>query len=128
MFDACLPFGPCLTSNVTFWFSCNDLKPLLCISEKCAKRSSPPPSGVMKPKPLASLNHLTVPVAMNKSKNLKEPHCQNAISGAPISRQTCLSDVSQFRRPFHRPSDQNKFRRYPIDYATPNPRTIRIFP
>src|ERR1044072_4081408 len=34
------------------------------IAEKCAKRSSPPPSGVMKPKPLESLNHLTVPVAM----------------------------------------------------------------
>src|SRR5215216_3460650 len=28
------------------------------------KRSLPPSSGVMKPKPLSSLNHLTVPVAM----------------------------------------------------------------
>src|SRR3954465_4745688 len=34
------------------------------IAEKCANRSSPPPSGVMKPKPFASLNHLTVPVAI----------------------------------------------------------------
>src|SRR5437879_5956101 len=34
------------------------------IAEKCANRSSPPSSGVMKPKPFASLNHLTVPVAI----------------------------------------------------------------
>src|SRR5438094_7890200 len=34
------------------------------IAEKCANRSSPPPSGVMKPKPFASLNHFTVPVAI----------------------------------------------------------------
>src|SRR5581483_9550518 len=32
--------------------------------EKWTKRSRPPSSGVMKPKPLSSLNHLTVPVAM----------------------------------------------------------------
>src|SRR5439155_23652692 len=34
------------------------------IAEKCANRSSPPPSGVIKPKPFASLNHFTVPVAI----------------------------------------------------------------
>src|SRR6267378_5129601 len=34
------------------------------IAEKCANRSSPPPSGVMNPKPFASLNHFTVPVAI----------------------------------------------------------------
>jgi hypothetical protein len=61
---ACLPFGPCFTSKLTFWFSCSDLKPLPWTSEKCANRSSPPPSGVMKPKPFASLNHFTVPVAI----------------------------------------------------------------
>src|SRR3954470_11744729 len=59
---ACLPFGPSLISNSTFWFSLRVLKPEPWISEKCAKRSSPPPSGLMKPKPLASLNHFTVPV------------------------------------------------------------------
>src|SRR5947209_2315925 len=32
---------------------------------KWTNRSRPPSSGVMKPKPLSSLNHLTVPVAMN---------------------------------------------------------------
>jgi len=29
MFDACLPFGPEVTSNETRWFSCRDLKPWL---------------------------------------------------------------------------------------------------
>src|ERR1700710_1763642 len=64
MFDACLPLGPCVTSNETFWPSLRDLNPCMLIAEKCAKRSSPPPSGVMKPKPFESLNHLTVPVAI----------------------------------------------------------------
>src|SRR5712691_12134623 len=59
---ACLPLGPSFTSNSTFWFSLRVLKPLPWISEKWAKRSSPPPSGLMKPKPLESLNHFTVPV------------------------------------------------------------------
>src|SRR3954447_223062 len=64
MLLACLPLGPVVTSNETFWPSLSDLKPGMLIAEKCANRSSPPPSGVMKPKPLESLNHLTVPVAM----------------------------------------------------------------
>src|SRR5216683_3084644 len=64
MLEACFPLGPVVTSNDTFWPSFSDLNPGMLIAEKCAKRSSPPPSGVMKPKPFASLNHLTVPVAM----------------------------------------------------------------
>ncbi len=64
MFDACLPLGPCASSKLTFWPSLRDLNPGMLMAEKCAKRSSPPPSGVMKPKPFASLNHLTVPVAI----------------------------------------------------------------
>src|SRR5690242_11831328 len=34
------------------------------MAEKWAKTSLPPSSGVMKPKPLSALNHLTVPVAI----------------------------------------------------------------
>src|SRR5687768_3388919 len=64
MFEACLPFGPVVTSKETRWFSCSDLKPLDWIAEKCANRSSPPSSGVIKPKPLESLNHFTIPVAI----------------------------------------------------------------
>ena len=45
--------------------SARDLKPpSLRISLKCANRSLPPDSGVMKPKPLPSSNHLTMPVCV----------------------------------------------------------------
>src|SRR6476620_11396163 len=65
MLLACfLPLLPWVTSKDTFCPSFSVLNPGMLIWEKCAKRSSPPPSGVMKPKPLESLNHLTVPVAM----------------------------------------------------------------
>src|SRR5215831_6445639 len=64
MLLACLPLGPCVTSKLTFWPSFRVLKPFILIAEKWANRSSPPPSGVMKPKPFASLNHFTVPVAI----------------------------------------------------------------
>src|SRR5574343_1636760 len=64
MLAACLPFGPSTTSKVTRSPSFRVLKPFMVIAEKWAKRSSPPPSGVMKPKPFASLNHLTVPNAI----------------------------------------------------------------
>src|SRR5258705_13741438 len=69
---ACLPLGPVVISKETFWFSFRVLKPEPSIAEKCANRSSPPPSGVMKPKPLASLNHLTVPVAISVIPQEKE--------------------------------------------------------
>ena len=49
MFVAWSPLGPVVMSNETFWFSFRLLKPEPWIAEKCAKRSLPPPSGVMKP-------------------------------------------------------------------------------
>src|SRR5262249_30020732 len=65
MLLACfLPLLPAVISKETFWPSLSVLNPAMLMAEKCAKRSSPPPSGVMKPKPFASLNHLTVPVAI----------------------------------------------------------------
>src|SRR5574340_533976 len=65
MLLACfLPLLPSVISKVTFWPSCRLLNPAMLMAEKWAKRSSPPSSGVMKPKPFASLNHLTVPFAM----------------------------------------------------------------
>src|SRR3970040_511816 len=65
MLVACvLPLLPAVTSKDPFCPSFSDLNPGMLIAEKWAKRSSPPPSGVMKPKPFASLNHLTVPVAI----------------------------------------------------------------
>ncbi len=75
IFEACWPLGPVVTSKETFWPSFKVLKPSILIAEKCANKSSPPSSGVIKPKPLASLNHLTIPVAIEcyflKDKNEK---------------------------------------------------------
>src|SRR5438105_15038847 len=65
MFDAVWPFWPCVTSDETFWPSFSDLNPLIWIELWWAKRSLPPSSGVMNPKPFASLNHFTLPVAMS---------------------------------------------------------------
>src|SRR5918994_4119944 len=59
------PLGLCSTSYCTLSFSFSVLKPLAWMDEKCTKRSLLPSSGVMKPKPLASLNHFTVPVLMS---------------------------------------------------------------
>src|SRR3990170_7259714 len=65
MLLACfLPLLPAVTSKETFCPSVSVLNPGMLIAEKCAKRSSPPSVGVMKPKPLESLNHFTVPVAI----------------------------------------------------------------
>src|SRR3954469_19516641 len=41
------------------------LKPSPEMPEKWTKASFPPSSGVMKPKPFSSLNHLTTPVAIH---------------------------------------------------------------
>src|SRR5262249_48540929 len=102
MLEACLPFGPWVTSKLTFWPSFSDLKPGILIAEKCANRSSPPPSGVMKPKPLASLNHFTVPVAMfpnpqYKKINRDEPgQCSISRTGKDGFRQQEKPDRSRF--------------------------------
>ena len=58
---ACRPFWPCFVSNSTRWPSARSRKPSIWISDWWTKRSSPPPSGVMKPKPFSALNHLTAP-------------------------------------------------------------------
>src|SRR3989454_7876925 len=61
------PLGLCSTSYCTLSFSFSVLNPLAWMDGKCTKRSLLPSSGVMKPKPLASLNHFTVPVLMSVS-------------------------------------------------------------
>src|SRR5690606_12978524 len=59
--SACMPFWPCTTLNETFWPSCRLRKPEPTMERKWTNTSSPF-SRLMKPKPLASLNHLTVPI------------------------------------------------------------------
>src|SRR3954451_22013065 len=44
--------------------------------EKWTKRSRPPSSGEMKPKPFSSLNHLTVPVAMYFLHGVRAAHAE----------------------------------------------------
>jgi hypothetical protein len=58
---------PCSAVYVTFEPSASDLKPLPLMPVWWTKRSLPGSSGVMKPNPLSSLNHFTVPVAMFSS-------------------------------------------------------------
>src|SRR5919205_3871156 len=67
-FAACRPLGPCTRSNSTVDPSASERKPLDWMAEKCTNTSSPL-SVVMKPKPFASLNHLTLPV-LRMSMNL----------------------------------------------------------
>src|SRR5215218_11255559 len=63
-FTAAGPFGPCSASYETRAPSASDLKPSPAMPEWWTNRSLPWSSGVMKPKPLSSLNHFTVPVAI----------------------------------------------------------------
>src|SRR3954467_12912385 len=63
MFSACRPLGPLVTLNWTDWPSCSLRKPFDWIAEKCTNTSSPL-AREMNPKPLASLNHFTVPCSM----------------------------------------------------------------
>src|SRR3954465_6524887 len=70
------PFGPSCASYWTFAPSSSDLKPLPLIDEWCTNRSLPWSSGVMKPKPLSSLNHFTVPVAIGVWPSGGYVHCE----------------------------------------------------
>src|ERR687897_2487304 len=61
---ACGPLPDSPSSYSTFAPSARVRKPSPAIPEKCTNASFPPSSGVMKPKPFSSLNHLTTPVAI----------------------------------------------------------------
>src|SRR3954467_6659864 len=61
---ACGPFCPWVVSNSTWSPSLSDLKPDASIALKWTKTSLLPSSGVINPKPFASLNHFTVPLAI----------------------------------------------------------------
>src|SRR6185295_15461563 len=66
------PFGLSTTSNLTLSPSFRVRKPSARISEWWTNTSGPP-SRDRKPKPLASLNHLTVPSIMNVQASLAQP-------------------------------------------------------
>src|SRR5258706_14175058 len=113
MLEACLPFGPCVTSKLTFCPSLSVLKPLIWIAEKCANKSSPPSSGVMNPYPLASLNHFTVPVGI-------EPSCLNR---GTSPTQLCLYFyAAEQHAPEHRMEDKHREAFYAFWEATSSTR------
>src|SRR5262247_1223606 len=66
------------------------------MAEKWAKRSLPPSSGVMNPKPFASLNHFTLPVAMSlnswklkrRSRLFRAPLAGTMIKGGNLTATT----------------------------------------
>src|SRR5437660_10272714 len=62
-FCACKPFGPWATSNSTVSPSARLRKPSAWIAVKCTNTSGPD-SCAIKPKPFASLNHFTLPLAI----------------------------------------------------------------
>jgi hypothetical protein len=57
------PLGPSMMSKLTSSPSFKDLNPSSFMAEKWTKISLPPSFCSMKPNPLASLNHFTLPVA-----------------------------------------------------------------
>src|SRR5215204_6620785 len=63
-FVACGPLPDSPSSYSTFAPSASVRNPSPAMPEKCTNASFPPSSGVMKPKPFSSLNHLTTPVAI----------------------------------------------------------------
>src|SRR4051812_47596575 len=52
-------------SKFTFWPSFRVRMPAASTAETCTNTSLPPPSGEMKPKPLAELKNFTVPMVIN---------------------------------------------------------------
>src|SRR3954467_14900328 len=84
------PFGPSCASYWTFAPSSSDLKPLPAIAEWWANRSLPWSSGVMKPKPLSLLNHLTVPVGMSIPPVFVLRDAEDANGATAANREHCL--------------------------------------
>src|SRR5690554_5658334 len=64
---ACTPLSLGFFSKLTAWPALSVLYPSIWTEEKWANRSSLQPSSMIKPYPLALLNHLTLPVGMMNS-------------------------------------------------------------
>src|SRR5262249_27244317 len=114
-FAAWRPFGPSTTSNSTAAPSCRERKPRAVIALKCTKTSSPELVG-MKPKPFASLNHLTVPLLriLNLSfffvrASLREFH-KLCIRDKPVTAPATNSPdgpgIPSKRQPVHAPPEE----------------------
>src|SRR5205814_6827755 len=96
-FAACRPLGPRVTSNSTPSPTARVLKASPWIAEKWTNTSSPP-SWEMNPKPFASLNHFTVPLATVVLLRLRNPR------GSPLRPRRAAGDAPTPPRGFR----QNK--------------------
>src|SRR4051794_12805852 len=89
-FVALGPLGPLSASNETLAPSASVLKPLPAMLLWCTNRSLLWSSGVMKPKPFSSLNHLTVPVAIMRSSVVLVLRNAEDAEGNDCDRWHCL--------------------------------------
>src|SRR5882672_11406228 len=109
------PLGLCSTSYCTLSFSFSVLNPLAWMDEKCTKRSLLPSSGVMKPKPLASLNHFTVPVLMS-------------VSLKSIRRRAQSEESRPCGKSRREPTDEDSTNRYdPTSYSLLENPTVPLY-
>src|SRR5581483_8291479 len=89
------PFCPSVASNSTFAPSARDLKPSPEMPVWWTNRSFDPSSGVMKPYPFSSLNHFTVPVAMNSPPPATTGNADHAGSCTRASDVQCAFPYSR---------------------------------
>src|SRR4051794_38973077 len=88
------PLGPASESNETRAPSLSVRKPSELMPEWWTKRSAPWSSGVMNPKPLSSLNHFTVPVAIWPLHcAFAEPHARPGSGNVPVSSPSGTLDT-----------------------------------
>src|SRR5581483_6795054 len=88
------PFAPSTASNCTCAPSASDLNPSPEIDEWWTKTSLPPSAGVMNPYPFASLNHFTVPVAIQTPPLTTKERAEEAHIAQPVLAQLTLDTVA----------------------------------
>src|SRR5918911_2511832 len=90
------PFAPSAESNCTCAPSVSDLNPSPTIDEWWTNTSLPPSAGAMKPYPFESLNHFTVPVAIQNTSSTTRERAGEAHTAQPVLAQ--LTNASVERR------------------------------
>mmetsp|Transcript_41906 Transcript_41906/g.132298 ORF Transcript_41906/g.132298 Transcript_41906/m.132298 type:complete len:247 (-) Transcript_41906:19-759(-) len=113
-----LPFSSTASYSI-FSPSPSERKPSAWIADWWTKRSSPPLSGVMKPKPFCELNHLTVPLSFMLTGGLRRGDagavregCPTALLSSSGSTQCRLRRSAQRPRWLRRPSSRGDHARH----------------
>src|SRR5579885_2522286 len=111
------PFAPSTASNCTCAPSASDLKPSPAIEEWWTNTSLPPSAGVMNPYPFASLNHFTVPVAIQNTSSTTKERAGEAHAAQPVLARITQRTVarpgrgegpSRIRIPFREDREQTR--------------------